>query len=80
MTVTDQNADCKRLGELERVLYSIAITLGLEVYNDALQGDSERILTDVERALNGRDLKNFLRGVRAGRSIEGKCPDWIEGL
>ena len=38
------------------------------------------ILTDVERALNGRDLKNFLRGVRAGRSIEGKCPDWIEGL
>ena len=79
---TEQNARCEQLDGLQRIVAAVAVTLGLEVWEDGLRGDSDAILENLQRALNGRDLKNFLRGVRAANAMNGLDPDVIpeEGL
>ena len=80
MTATEENVPSSRTDELQRVLFAIAVTLGLNVHEDCPEGAPGEILENVERALNGIRLSSYLRGVRAGRSCAGLDPDWVEGL
>lgn len=64
-----------RVESLERTLSGIAITLGLETWEDLPVGDSKAILRAVERALNAHSLASFVRGQRAARVADGVDPD-----
>ncbi len=61
-----------RTEELERALYSIAVGLGLEVWNDVPAGD---LMHSIERAVMARELKAFLRGQRSANVGAGRDPD-----
>lgn len=61
--------------QLAEALYSISITLGLELWEDFPKGDLPAILEAVEKAMNAREMDAFLRGLRAGNVASGKDPD-----
>lgn len=61
--------------KLAEALYSISITLGLELWEDFPKGDMDATLEAVEKAMNGRELAAFLRGLRAGNVAAGKDAD-----
>ena len=67
-----------RLEKSERIAHSMAVALGLEVWDDTPRGDTDAILEAVERAMNSRTLEAFRRGLEAARASlgadEGSCP------
>ena len=63
-----------RLEKSERIAHSMAVALGLEVWDDTPRGDTDAILEAVERAMNSRTLEAFRRGLEAARASLGADP------
>lgn len=61
--------------KLRRTLHAIAITLGLETWEDLPKGSTDAVCEAVERAVNAKVLAGFVRGQRSARAAEGVDPD-----
>lgn len=64
---------------MRAALAGIAATLGLDTWDDLPHdvpiGNPTATVEAVEKAMNARELKSFLRGLRAGNVVAGKDPD-----